>query len=120
MATREGRRVLLIDDDRWVRALFTDVLAAMGCEVRVAGSGEEGLALLDRGDYHLIIADLAVGAGEMRGAFQAHAPGIPIIIMAGSGSGRGEAGQGLPGCTVLAKPVRLPTLQEAIVRALER
>jgi DNA-binding NtrC family response regulator len=119
MATREGRRVLLIDDDRWVRALFTDVLAAMGCEVQAAASQEEGLALLGRGDYHLVIAGLEMGAGEMGGAVQACAPGVPVIIMAGL-AGSGEVDQRFPGCTVLAKPVRLPALQEAVLRALDR
>lgn len=131
MATREGpaaprrdrRRVLLIGDDRWVRALFVDVLAAMGCEVQAAASGEEGLVLFGRGEYQLVIADLEmgrVGGLEVARAVATATAPAPVIIVTGSDKGRGELEQRLKGCTVLTKPVRLPDFQEAVLQALDR
>lgn len=122
MALRDGRRVLLIDDDRWVRALFTDVLASMGCEVQAAPSGGEGLALFARGEYHLVITDLemgGVGGLEVARAVQGGACRVPVIIMTGFAHALDQLERRLNGCAVLAKPVRLRDFQAAVLRALD-
>jgi CheY-like chemotaxis protein len=122
MTLRNERRVLLIDDDRWVRALFTDVLASMGCEVQAAASGEEGLALFARSEYHLVITDLemgSVGGLEVARAVQAGTCHVPVIIMTGFAHTLDQVERRLNGCTVLAKPVRLPDFQSAVLRALD-
>lgn len=122
MAECESRRVLLIDDDRWVRALFTDVLAAMGCQVDAAASGEEGLALFAQGGYQLIITDLemaGVGGLEVARTVRGDMCGVPVIVVTGSADRLDELRQRLHGCTVLGKPVRLPDFQNAVLRALD-
>ena len=122
MADCESRRVLLIDDDRWVRALFTDVLAAMGCQVKAAASGEEGLVLFARGGYQLVITDLemaGVSGLEVAHTVQQELSGVPVIVMTGSPERLDELKQHLLGCTVLTKPVRLPDFQNAVLRAFD-
>jgi CheY-like chemotaxis protein len=122
MALRDGPRVLLIDDDRWVRALFTDVLTAMGCEVEAVATGEEGLARFARGKYELVITDLEVGGVgglEVARTVKTGASRVPVIIMSGSPGGLDGLDRHLKSCTVLAKPVRLPDFQDAVLRALD-
>jgi CheY-like chemotaxis protein len=113
------RRVLLIDDDRWVRALFTDVLAAMGCHVRSVASGEEGLALFAAGGYQLVITGLQLagvsGIDVVRAVQQR---GVSVIVVTGSVARLDELRSHRPACAVLTKPVRLPDFQEAVRRAL--
>ncbi|NCP81559.1 MAG: response regulator, partial [Rhodoferax sp.] len=52
------QKILVIDDDAAVRGSFKLVLSEMGCKVRVAEGGEQGLAmaLVERPD--LIFLDL--------------------------------------------------------------
>jgi CheY-like chemotaxis protein len=112
--------VLLIDDDQWVRTLFTDVLAAMGCHVRSVASGEEGLALFAAGAYQLVITDLALAGVSGIEIVQAvtRRGGTSVIVMTGSVERLDELRPHCPECTVLTKPVRLPDFQGAVRRAL--
>jgi len=116
-----GRRVLLIDDDRWVRALFSDILTAMGFEVEAAASGEEGLALFGRGGHHLVITDLEMGGVsglEVAAAVRQRAASVPVIVISGSAHRLGELSQTPRGFPVLTKPVRVSDFEAAVLRAL--
>ena len=118
---RDARRVLLIDDDRWVRALFADVLVAMGLRVDAAASGDDGLARLEKGGYHLVITDLdlgppgglAVAAAARQGTAR-----VPVIIMSGAAGRLGDEEKVARECAVLTKPVRVADLQAAVLSAL--
>ena len=115
--------MLLIDDNRWGRALFSDVLAAMGCRVEAAASGEEGLALFARQRYQLVIANLEMAGGgglEIAHAVRQHSPHIPVIVMIASAERLDELEGRLHGCTVLTKSVRLADFEDAVRRAFVR
>jgi len=54
-----ARKVLVIDDDLPIRALFDALLTRAGCYVEHAQDGEDGLNKLDGdGEYSVIILDL--------------------------------------------------------------
>ena len=53
-------RVLIVDDDPGIRQVLDLVLAGEGFEVRQAGDGSEGLAILDRWQPDLILLDLVM------------------------------------------------------------
>ena len=52
------KRILLIDDDKVIRKLFSRALEATSYEVHTAESGEKGLELLRAVKYDLIFLDL--------------------------------------------------------------
>ena len=54
----EDGRILVVDDERNVRATLAGVLGDEGYEVVAVGSGEEGLEELQRGDYDLVLLDI--------------------------------------------------------------
>ena len=58
LAHLEGRRILLIDDNAEARLLLMEMLHDLHCEVLIAASGEEGLALARESRPELIILDL--------------------------------------------------------------
>ncbi|MDO3379519.1 response regulator [Geoalkalibacter halelectricus] len=53
-------RILAIDDEKFFRELYRDILAREGYVVRTAGSGEEALDILRREDFDLVISDLGL------------------------------------------------------------
>ncbi len=61
---RPAHRILLVDDDpgtlRVVSALFT----AEGHTVETAQTGEQGLLMVERGEYDLIVADVRASVGS--------------------------------------------------------
>ena len=58
MGSRNGTRVLVVDDDPDIRTFLSDALQPQGFEVARAGSGEEALASLQRRDFDVVVLDL--------------------------------------------------------------
>ncbi len=50
--------VLIIDDEPLMRLSMEDALRAVGCEVRAAATGPEGLAMLEKAMADIVITDL--------------------------------------------------------------
>ena len=78
--------VLSIDDDPRARRLVRDILAPEGFEVVEAGSGAEGLDLVDRVQPHLILLDLVMpgmSGFEVVARLQANpaTAGIPVLVL---------------------------------------
>lgn len=51
-------KLLIVDDDLYIRELYEEVLKAEGFEVDTAINGEEGLAALQKGGYNLTLLDV--------------------------------------------------------------
>lgn len=112
-------RVLWVDDDPQIRALALEYLAAMGHDGDVAGSGQEALAMLRRGDYSAIITDIgmpAMNGLELAGQISEQGHAAPVIALTGWGDSI-TRNRLLPRnvVRVLAKPVRLDELNEALM-----
>jgi DNA-binding response OmpR family regulator len=58
-------KTLIIDDDPHVRNTFELLFEEIGWSLQTAPSAEEGLELLERGDYDIIVSDF--GLPEMNG-----------------------------------------------------
>lgn len=53
-----SKKILVVDDDQYIRELYEEVLKDEGYTVETANDGEEGLALLEKGGYDLILLDV--------------------------------------------------------------
>lgn len=125
-----GARILLLEDDRDTRWALATVLRQEGVEVTEAADGREGLALLARAQFDLVISDVSMpglggfgvfaalrfGDGER---FEAH-KGMPMMIVSGRAS-RGELARALDAGVdeFMIKPVD-PDEFKARVRTLLR
>jgi CheY-like chemotaxis protein len=58
-------RILVVDDEDYVRELLSDILTREGCEVELAGEGREALNLFDARDFDAVFTD--VGLPGMNG-----------------------------------------------------
>lgn len=52
------KKVLVVDDDQFLRELYEEVLKGEGYLVETAVDGDDGLSKLQRGGYDLILLDL--------------------------------------------------------------
>lgn len=54
----DQQRILVVEDDLFLRELYTDVLTAEGYKVEMAQDGEEALQKIKVGGYDLILLDI--------------------------------------------------------------
>ncbi|WP_341908822.1 response regulator [Ferrovibrio terrae] len=117
--------ILVIDDNAEFREILRSHLEANGHQVALAGNGDQGLAVLDRGGIDIVLTDILMpqrdGIEVLRAAKQ-HWPGLPVIAI--SGGGWIDAGdllgmaERLGADLVLQKPVRRDDLISAVDAAL--
>ena len=87
-------RILVIDDERPIREMLTQMLERAGYEVETAENGEVGMSLLKKNPADLVIADMVmplkegiITIPEIRRDF----PEVKVIAISGGGQGRDGA-----------------------------
>lgn len=84
-----AERVLLVEDDRELRALLLEVLEGAGYDVTAAASGTEAIAQLIRQAPDLVVTDLmlpGVGGKEVLRQVRERHPGVNVIVITAFGS----------------------------------
>ncbi len=79
-------KILVVDDDRFFRQLYIDLLREEGYEVDTVASGVKALNLLEKNDYQLVITDLVVpgmGGIDLLARVKIQAPTVDVIIVTG-------------------------------------
>jgi CheY-like chemotaxis protein len=111
-------RVLLVEDDDDNRELMAEVLAASGCEVLSATTGQEGLKTLSEHSIDVVVTDVGMpgmGGLEMAKAAKAIAPAVPVVIVTGWAEREDIArARGRDVDAVLVKPVDPDALTQAV------
>lgn len=54
----DAQRILVVEDDLFLRELYTDILTSEGYKVESAGDGEEALRKIKLGGYNLVLLDI--------------------------------------------------------------
>ncbi|MGH7260665.1 MAG: sigma-54-dependent transcriptional regulator [Nitrospiraceae bacterium] len=81
--------VLIIDDEPLMRLSMEDALRAVGCEVRAAATGPEGLALLEQTAFDIVITDLRLPGADGLTLLQAakqRSPRTEVVVITAHGS----------------------------------
>jgi adenylate cyclase len=113
-------RVLVVDDDQWMRDAMVETLAAAGCEVVGAYNGTEGLRRLDT-EAHPCVIFLDLRMPEMDGRQfmdelhrrPALAP-VPVVVITGYGTA--QEAQALGAVDWLKKPFMFDRLPDLVAR----
>lgn len=119
-----GLRVLLVDDEIFIREMGSDVLSLLGCVTTVASDGREAWDTFraNPSEFDIIITDYNMP--EMTGIDLAAKvmnlkPSQPIIISTGFASGFTEKqAEDLGISCILPKPYMIQELKDAIVEAI--
>ena len=56
----KNRKILVVDDDKGERDLFTRILKKNGCDVESSKSGEEALKKLKMKSFNMVLADIVM------------------------------------------------------------
>jgi CheY-like chemotaxis protein len=119
-------RILIIDDEEQVRAVFREMLERSGYEVFEAANGKEGLRLQREKSADLIITDIIMPEKEGLETIRELLRGFPEVkIIAVSGGGRIgpdqylDVAKKLGAARTFNKPVNLKELLQAVQSAFQ-
>lgn len=82
-----AKKVLIIDDDTYIRELYDELLKQEGYEVETAKDGEAGLQKIQAGGYDLVLLDIMLPKIDGHGILiklketPPQKPNGPIIIL---------------------------------------
>lgn len=116
-------RILIVDDKPSNLKLFAEILSS-DCEVMTAESGERGLAMLEMGDFDVVISDIRMprmdGFTVLREAKRIR-PDVEVVLMTAYGSiPRAVEAMKEGAYNYLTKPVDPDELTLVVRQAVER
>jgi len=83
--------ILIVDDERDIRELISDILQDEGFETRIAGTAEECMKEVDAAPPGLLILDLWLKDRDLDGIdilkkVKKNYPHVPVVIISGHGN----------------------------------
>ena len=81
-------RILVVDDEDYVRELLADILEREGCEVSLAGEGREALRLFDSAEYDAVFTDVGLpgmSGWEVARAVRERDSAVALAVITGWG-----------------------------------
>src|ERR1700733_4481739 len=76
--------VLVVDDEKNIRATLAMCLEGVGCKVTAVGTGDAALVAVERTVFDLAFVDLRLGADDgmaLLSRLLAARPGLPIVVI---------------------------------------
>lgn len=115
-------KILVVDDEKYIRNFVSQALTRDGHEVSVACSGEEGLAAFERGSFDLIVTDVKMenmdGIEMLRQIRQIDGTVVAVVITALRDQKTALRALACGVHDFLIKPFTLEELQEHVANAL--
>jgi len=116
--------VLIIDDDEGHAQAVAESLERIGCECRIATSGQQGVELIESENFDIVITDLRMddvdGLTILRKA-KTELPDAEVIVLTGHSSIHSAVTAMQGGAyTYLTKPLDIQELRGAVEKASER
>jgi CheY-like chemotaxis protein len=112
------KRILLVDDERFVRESIARLLSKDEHNVVEANNGAEAFALFTRGQFDLVMTDFEIPfmkGNELAARIKQLAPGQPVLMITGYGK---RPGPDNPVDAVLNKPFDFDQLRRAMAKLL--
>ncbi len=81
-------RILIIDDELWIRRALSDYLEECGYETEMAAHGREGLEKVRAAHFDLVLVDLRmpyVDGLEVVTTLKEEQPTMPVVVVSGTG-----------------------------------
>src|SRR5437588_1918191 len=117
-------RILVVDDEEYVRDLLRDILEKEGCEAVVAEGGHQALSLFEKGNFDAVFTDIGMpdmNGWELSRALRQRNHNIPVAVITGWGESVGTHDrQAAQVDWVVAKPFDTPQIVEMTREVLRR
>ena len=123
-AGAEALRILVVDDEDFIRVILTEILTEEGYAVTTAFDGEQAVELLGRQTFDLVITDLQMpgldGAEVLRAANRID-PTYPVIMITGYPSMETVARSVREGAAdYITKPFNVQVVRDTVARFMVR
>lgn len=116
------KKILVIDDDEFMRHLLVDTLELFGYQVSTAVDGHQALDILDEAPFDLVICDLMMprlDGLEFLDKVKKHTPGLPVMIITGYGTTETEDEMRRLGARAyLTKPFTIEQIKASVEQIL--
>ncbi|RYE09194.1 MAG: sigma-54-dependent Fis family transcriptional regulator [Sphingobacteriaceae bacterium] len=117
-------KILIIDDERAIRSTLREILEYEDYQVDDVDNGAEGLNLIKRGDYNLVLCDIKMNRMdglEVLTDAQTYKPDLPFIMISGHGTVETAVEASRKGAfDFISKPPDLNRLLITVRNALDR
>ncbi|MHC4599210.1 MAG: sigma-54-dependent transcriptional regulator [Planctomycetota bacterium] len=124
MADESDVRILVIDDLKSHAEATAEALSVVGYRCAWATSGEEGLALLDGGDFDIVVTDLVMrgmSGMEVLARVKERVPEVEVIMVTGYSTVESAVEAVQQGAAhYLRKPVNIQELRAVVAKAVEK
>jgi len=121
---QERPRVLVVDDEKFIRDILADFLGMEGYEVRTAEDGQAALSEMSKSAYDVVISDLKMpkmGGIELLDEIAKRTPNVLTVIMTGFGTVETAIDAMKRGAyDYVLKPFKVEEVVHIIQRALEK
>ncbi|SMX22278.1 nitrogen assimilation response regulator NtrX [Boseongicola aestuarii] len=117
--------ILIVDDERDIRELISDILKDEGFTTRLAGTSDEAMAQMNKEAPSLMVLDIWLKDSDMDGidilkAVRRDNPDVPVIIISGHGNIEIAVAAIKQGAyDFIEKPFNIDQLMVVITRAME-
>lgn len=122
MNTERLPRILVIDDEHFIRDLLMDFFSKSGYDIVIAPDGNSGIAEVGKSTFDAVLVDLKMpdkNGTEVLAEIRAIDAGLPVIIMTGYPTVEASIEALRHGAhDFIVKPFRLHDLKERIDRAI--
>ena len=116
-------RILVIDDEDFVRSVLSRTLAQASHEVTLAENGEKGVRVFKDGKFDMVLTDLGMpgmSGWEVCRAIKAMSPHTPVGMITGWEAEMGRSKMEKYGLNFfITKPFNLHQILNAVAQALE-
>lgn len=121
-ATSSRGKVLVADDDALVRGALVRSLTALGYDVTAAANGLEATELLGRGQFEVIVSDIAmpeIDGIQLLKAIRQRDPDVPVVLITGAPDvATAMQAVRLGALLYLTKPVDLEEMRSTVAKAV--
>jgi CheY-like chemotaxis protein len=118
---RIKKRILVIDDEPLVLSVISDLVSFLGFDVEATTEGLDGIELLHRETFHLVIVDMImpqVGGLALSKVIRQERPEMPILAISGHYQKLVDTIRRPDVDAILPKPVTLEILRTTLNRLL--
>src|ERR1051325_8192739 len=116
--SREPTRLLVVDDEDFVRDLLREILEGENCDVCVAASGSEALSVFGQMEFDAVFTDIGMpgmSGWELAREIRHNDKTIPIAVITGWGEAVGSHEQKAAGVDwIVAKPFTADRIAELV------
>ena len=120
----QGLRVLVIDDNEAEGAAAAEALERVGCQCKIASSGEDGLEHIRNGNVDVVLTDLImhdVDGLKITAETKRYWPEVEVLVFTGHSSvGTAVEAMQKGALTYLEKPVDIEVLRAQVAKAAEK